>query len=136
LNSGITDKIWMCTLRTLKGRAIAQAVSRWLSIAAARVRARAWSSGICGGQSCTGAGLLRVLRFPLPILIRPTAPLSSPIIRGWYSRSVVADVRSGLSLTPLQTTEKLLLQFPVHCSLASYHLTLYVVLLPNIVVKW
>jgi hypothetical protein len=26
---------------------IAQAVSRWLSTAAARVRARVWSSGIC-----------------------------------------------------------------------------------------
>jgi hypothetical protein len=30
------------------GRAIAQAVSRWLPTAAARVRARVWSSGICG----------------------------------------------------------------------------------------
>jgi hypothetical protein len=33
------------------GRAIAQAVSRWLPTAAARVRSRVWSSGICGGQS-------------------------------------------------------------------------------------
>jgi hypothetical protein len=32
------------------------------------------SCGICGGQSGTGAGFLRVLRFPLPILIPPTAP--------------------------------------------------------------
>jgi hypothetical protein len=31
------------------GRAIAQAVSRWLPIAAARFRSRVWSSGICGG---------------------------------------------------------------------------------------
>jgi hypothetical protein len=38
------------------GRAIAQAVSRWLPTAAARVRARVWSSGICGGQSGAGAG--------------------------------------------------------------------------------
>jgi hypothetical protein len=37
------------------GRAIAQAVSRWLSTAAARIRSRVWSSGICGGQSGTGA---------------------------------------------------------------------------------
>jgi hypothetical protein len=48
------------------GRAIAQAVSRWLPIAAAWVRARVWSSGICGGQSGAGASFLRVLRFPLP----------------------------------------------------------------------
>jgi hypothetical protein len=51
------------------GRAIAQAVSRWLPTAVARVRAQVWSSGICGGQSGAGAGFLRVLRFPLPIFI-------------------------------------------------------------------
>jgi hypothetical protein len=70
------------------GRAIAQAVSRRLPTAAAWVRAQDRSSGICGGQSGTGAGLLRVLRFPLPILISPTAPHSSSIIRGWYNRPV------------------------------------------------
>jgi hypothetical protein len=45
-------------------RAIAQAVSRRLPTAAARVRARVWSGGICGGQSGVGVGFLRVLRFP------------------------------------------------------------------------
>jgi hypothetical protein len=81
------------------GRDIAQAVSRWLPPAAARVRAQDRSCGICGGQSGTGVGFLRVLRCPLPILIPPTAPHSSSIIRGWYNRPVVADVPSGLSLT-------------------------------------
>jgi hypothetical protein len=42
------------------GRAIVQAVSRWLPTAAARIRARVWSSGICGGQSSAGVGILRV----------------------------------------------------------------------------
>jgi hypothetical protein len=46
------------------------------------------SCGIYGGQRGTGAGFLRVLRFPLPILIPPTAPHSSSIVRLWYSRPV------------------------------------------------
>jgi hypothetical protein len=47
------------------GRAIAQTVSRRLPTAAVRVRSQVKSCGICGGQSGTGAGFLRVLRFPL-----------------------------------------------------------------------
>jgi hypothetical protein len=34
------------------------------------------------------AGFLRVLRFPLPIVIPPTAPHSSSIIRGWCNSPV------------------------------------------------
>jgi hypothetical protein len=37
-------------VRLVLGRAIAQAVSRWLPTAAALVRARVRSCGICGGQ--------------------------------------------------------------------------------------
>jgi hypothetical protein len=58
----------------MRGRAIAQAVSRWLPTAAARVRSRVWSSGICDGQTGAGAGFLRVLQFPLPIFIPPNSP--------------------------------------------------------------
>jgi hypothetical protein len=57
------------------GSAIAEAVSRWLPTAAARVQFRVWSSGICGRQSGVGAGFLRVLRFPLPF-IPPNSPSS------------------------------------------------------------
>jgi hypothetical protein len=53
---------------------VAQAVSRWLPTVAARVRDRA-ACGVCGGQSGTGGGFLRVLRFLLPI-IPPVSPLS------------------------------------------------------------
>jgi hypothetical protein len=42
------------------GRAIAQAVSRWLPTAAARIQIRVWSSRICGEQSGGGADFLRV----------------------------------------------------------------------------
>jgi hypothetical protein len=59
-----------------KGRAIAQAVSRWLPTPAARVRARVLSSGICGEESGAGVGFLRVLQFPLPIFIPPNSPSS------------------------------------------------------------
>jgi hypothetical protein len=46
---------------------------RWLPTAAAQDRSQVRSCGICG-QCGTGEGSLRVLRFPLPILIPPTAP--------------------------------------------------------------
>jgi hypothetical protein len=58
------------------GRAIAQAVSRWLLTAAAQVQTRVWSSGVCGGQSDAGVGFLLVLPFPLPIFIPSNSPSS------------------------------------------------------------
>jgi hypothetical protein len=62
-------------LKCLIGRAVAQAVSLWLPTAAARVRV--WAAcGVCGGQSGNVAGFLRVLRFPLPVIIPPTFPSS------------------------------------------------------------
>jgi hypothetical protein len=65
-------------------RAVAQAVSSWLPRAAAQVRVRA-TCGVCDGQSSVGAGFLRVLRFPLPII----PPISIIIITwGWHSRPI------------------------------------------------
>jgi hypothetical protein len=57
------------------GLAVAQAVSRWLSTAAVQVRIRA-ACGVFGGQSSIGAGFLRELPFPQPI-IPPIFPSSS-----------------------------------------------------------
>jgi hypothetical protein len=94
--SGFPPTFLYMTKRDLS-RAIAQAVSCWLPTAAARVRARFWSCGICGGQRGAGAGFLRVLRFPLPIFIPPTAPQSpSSIIWGLYIRPEVAAVPRDL----------------------------------------
>jgi hypothetical protein len=63
--------LWVCLCIPLSlGRVIVQAVSRWLPTAAARVRARIWSCGLCGGQSSAGAGFLRVL-LKQPHSLRP-----------------------------------------------------------------
>jgi hypothetical protein len=74
-----------------KDRAIIYPVSRRISTAAAWFRAQVRSCGICGGQSGNGAGFLRVLRFPLAILIPPTVPHSSLSGAGTIGR-LVADM--------------------------------------------
>jgi hypothetical protein len=61
------DLVW-------NSRAIAQAVTRRLPTAEAWSRFQVKSCGICGRESGTGTGFLRVPRFPLPILIVLTAP--------------------------------------------------------------
>jgi hypothetical protein len=71
--SDISENTDIGKIETL-GRATAQAVSHWLPTAAARVRTRIRTCGICGGQSDTGVGFLRILQFPLPIIIPPIAP--------------------------------------------------------------
>jgi hypothetical protein len=88
------------------GHAIAVAISRW-------VRAYVLSYGICGGQSGTGASLVRVFRFLMPV-IPPTAPYSSSsIIRGLYNRPV-----SGRGPHP-NKQEKLFNLYPVTFSFRS-----------------
>jgi hypothetical protein len=83
------------------GRAIAQAFSRRLPTAAARVRARVRLCGIRGEQRGTGAGFLRVLRFHLPIRIPPIAVQSSRLSSEADTiGQTVAEIPSGLSLTP------------------------------------
>jgi hypothetical protein len=81
---------------------MAKAVTRWLSTSEARIRNLVRSYVICGGQSGTGVGFLRVLPFPLSILIPSTAPHSSGA--GTIDQ-LVADVPSGLSLTAPQETK-------------------------------
>jgi hypothetical protein len=90
---------------------IAQAVSRRLPTATARVRAQVRPCGIFGGQSGTGAGFLQVLLFPLPILIRPSAPHSSPIIRGWYNRPISGRRTKWTQSHPTPRNKKKILSY-------------------------
>jgi hypothetical protein len=62
------------------GRSIAQAISRRLPTAGARVQTRVWSCGILMNRSGAGAGFLRELRFPLPIYIPSASPQSSSLL--------------------------------------------------------
>jgi hypothetical protein len=66
------------------GRAVAQAVSRWLPTAAVRGSRPSHHVGFCGGQSGAGVGFLRVL----PNFIPPIAPKIILIInhRDMYNR--------------------------------------------------
>jgi ribosomal protein S14 len=84
----------------MQGRAVAEAVSRWLPTPAARVRARA-ECGVCGGQSGTGASFLRVLRFPLRII--PPISLSSKSPGACTIGLLVAAVPSEANWTPSPT---------------------------------
>jgi hypothetical protein len=85
------------TFNNFHARAIAQAISRWLPTLTARVRARVWSNGVCGGQTGAGAGFLRVHRFPLPIFITQNSPSSQSHGVGTIGQ-LVAEVPSGPSL--------------------------------------
>jgi hypothetical protein len=55
---------------------------------AAGFKPRSGHVGFVVDKVALGAGLLRALRFPLTILIPPTAPHSSSTIRGWYNRPI------------------------------------------------
>jgi hypothetical protein len=57
------------------GRAMAQEVSRRPPTAEAWVRSRVSLCGICGGQSGTGTGLPRVIRFSPVNFVPPVLPL-------------------------------------------------------------
>jgi hypothetical protein len=57
-----------------RGRAITQAVSRWLPTAATRVRSRSGHMGFMVGKVALRQVFLRVLQFPLPIFFQPNSP--------------------------------------------------------------
>jgi hypothetical protein len=59
-----------------------------------RILSKVKSCWIYGGQSCTEAGYLRILRFPLPVLLPPAAPHSLIILSSTlYSLDTVSVVK-------------------------------------------
>jgi hypothetical protein len=81
--------------------------SRRLPTAAARVRVRVRTCGICGGHIGDGPGFLQVPRFPLPSFLQIALHSTSLIIiRGWYSQASSGTSNSELGSTPPQKGRK------------------------------
>jgi hypothetical protein len=78
--------------KELKGRAMAQAVSRRLLTAEARVRTQVRPCGICDGQSGTGAGFSPQVLLFSSVEITAVAQVSY-IIWGWIIGPLVAAVQ-------------------------------------------
>jgi hypothetical protein len=120
-NSRLSDILEDGRSPDTQGRAIAQAVSRQFPTAAARVRALIRSCGICGGQSGTWVGFLRVLWFPCHFafhrLLHNNHHLSSGA--GTIDQTVAA-VPSGLGLTPWEKINYCILTPHYVFSICSY----------------
>jgi hypothetical protein len=110
-----------CKIHADTGHAIAQVVSHRLHTVAAQVRARVRSCGVCGRQSGIVVGSLQVLLFPLPIVIPPTAPQSSSITWGWYSRPKSGQCTKWTHSHPTKGTKNLTDYMQTHsCMVSGY----------------
>jgi hypothetical protein len=87
------------------GRAITQAVSSLSPTAEARVRSQVKYFGIYDGLSDTEAGLLRVLRVPFQFSFHQTLHTHHLSSGAGTIGQLVADMPSGLSLTPNHETK-------------------------------
>jgi hypothetical protein len=91
------------------GPVIAQAVSRWLSTAAARVRAQVNSCVFFSGQSCTGTGFLRYFGFPSKFSFHLLLHIHHYLSSGAGTiGQTVADVPGELCLNASQETKKIM----------------------------
>jgi hypothetical protein len=95
--------MWMMNWETWRGRAKAEAVSRWLPTAETRVWFQVISNLWWTKWHCSRLSLST--QFFLTIIIPLNTPYSS-IIRGCTTCQLMADIPSGLSLTPTQEIYK------------------------------
>jgi hypothetical protein len=98
-------------------------VSRRLLTAVARLRSQVMSCWICGGENSSGTGFLRILLFPLPILIPPNARYSLSSGTGTVVQ-LVADVPSGLGVTPPHEIKKKKHFVSNNSAVGRYHVSL------------
>jgi hypothetical protein len=92
------SRLWNTYL--IRAPAIAQAVSSRLPTAESRVRAKVRSCGICGGQSGTGVGLSEYFDFPCQFSFHRLLHTHHLSTEAGTIEQIMADVPSGLSLTP------------------------------------
>jgi hypothetical protein len=83
----ITEALEEVLQCSTEGRAIAQAVSRRITTAEPGFEPRLGHVGFVVDEAVLSEVFSEYFRFPLSILIPPTAP-SSYIIRVWYTRSI------------------------------------------------
>jgi hypothetical protein len=120
LTSRFLIENFVCIIRTPSGllvtysvgRAIAQVVIRRLPTATARVRVQVRSCGICVEHNGIVAGFLRYFGFLWQFSFHRLLRLHHNLSSGAGSiGQLVADVPSGLSLTPPQENEKKKLKY-------------------------
>jgi hypothetical protein len=111
----------MSLLNLFKGRAIAEAVSRCLPTAAARVRARVWQVGFVVDKMASGQVFSEYFDFPCqPYFIPPTS--SSPQSPGTGTiGQVLAAVPRGPSMDSISQLKKKLFKITLYTTYFHRH---------------
>jgi hypothetical protein len=66
--------MYLVEMQPISSEIVIKSTRPRLLTAEARLRSQVKSRGVCGGQSGARIGFVQLFRFPLPIIIPPTAP--------------------------------------------------------------